>query len=141
MVPRLRIRVAVSGPFGVLPFLSDSPLTYQEVSAVLFFKSTANSHRRVLLDGLAHDVTLRQRLDENLAVSFGRDPRIQDHDLAGVSFAANQAPKALLEFVDRFGQLVIVKRIAAGLSNRFQSSLQQGLVWDAKRKLGDDHVL
>lgn len=69
------------------------------------------------------------------------DPWVENNDFAAVGAAADQTTETLLEFDDGLGQLVILKRLAAGGADFFEPCFEQWPVGYAERELRDDDRL
>src|SRR5438128_535997 len=52
---------------------------------------------------------LRQRLEEQAPILFGQHAPVQNRHDTAVRCAADQTPKALTEFEDRFRQVILVE--------------------------------
>ena len=76
---------------------------------------------------------IRERIDEFLSVGFRLNPRIGHDHLAAVLPRANQPAKPLTESNDRFGQMVLGKRMTAGGFDGFGPGLGQRMIGDGER--------
>jgi hypothetical protein len=93
-----------------------------------------------LIAGDDFDFAIGDGGEEILAIGFVDYAGIQNNYDAGIGFASNQPAKALLELENRRRQLIVIKRIAALLFDLLETTSDQRLVRDGKRKANDDNV-
>jgi len=86
------------------------------------------------------EFALRYCGEEFSTVWFVYDSTIEDDYDTGIGFAADKPSEALFKFYDCGGQLVVEEGVLAELSYLFESSCEQGLVWDGEREADDNYV-
>src|ERR1035437_2650128 len=93
---------------------------------------TSNIEKLLHIRQFGGESVIRQAVEKYLAVSLLGDPVIQQDQHAAVALAANQPSKSLFQGDGRLRNLVVVKRIAPGFADIFDSGIHHRIVGHRK---------
>ncbi len=89
----------------------------------------------------ADELGLGKALQELAAVAFLEDARVEDGDDAFVVAGADEAPDALAELDERFGEVELGEGVAAAFLDVFGFGFGDGMGGDVEGEAGDDDLL